>query len=107
MYLKSQSFQLSRKSPALLNEALQVLDMKEVHLMTFGRNRMGYLLNACSQALNLLLPTSANLKIEERSSFLSIKSMIIMHVLAEMEELFLKKFLRMLDGDNSLIIECH
>ena len=33
--------------------------------------------------------------------------MIIMHVLADMEELFLKKFLWLLDGDDGLIIECH
>ena len=38
---------------------------------------------------------------------MSPKSMIIMPDLAEMEELFLKKFLRLLDGDNGLIIGCH
>ena len=104
-------FQLSRKSLALLNEALKVMDMKEVHLMTFYPTRMAYLLTACSQAVHLLLPIcdvirSADLKTEGRSSFMSLKSMIIMHVLADMEELLLQKFL-LLDGDNSLIIEYH
>ena len=39
-------FQLSRKSLALLNETLQMLDMKEVHLMTFCSSCMAYFLNA-------------------------------------------------------------
>ena len=43
-------FHLNGKSQVLLNEALQVLDMKEVHLMTFCPTRMAYLLTACSQA---------------------------------------------------------
>lgn len=73
-------FQLCRKSLALLNEALQVLDMKEIHLMTFCSTCMAYLLTVCSQVVHLLLPicdvmTSANLKTEERSSFTLLQGM--------------------------------
>ena len=85
----------SRKCLVLLNEALQVLYMKKVPLMTFFPTCVAYLLTICSQAVHLLLPicdimTSADLKIEEKSSFKSPKSMIIMYVLADMEELLLK-----------------
>ena len=102
-------FQLSGKGLALLNETLQVLGMKKVHLMTFYPTCMTYLPTACLQAAHVQLTicdvmTSADLK---RSSFMSPKSMIIMHVLADVRELCLKKFLRLLDGDNGLIIECH
>ena len=101
---------VTRKRVAVLNEALQVLDMKEVHLITFCPTRMTCLLTACSQVVHFLLPicgvmTSADLKAEERSSVMSPKSMIIMHILADMQELFLKKFLQLLDGDKGLIIE--
>ena len=105
-------FQLSGKGLALLNETLQMLGMKKVHLMTFYPTCMTYLPTACLQAVHLQLSicdvmTSADLKTEERSSFMSPKSMIIMHVLADVRELCLKKFLRPLDGDNGLIIDCH
>ena len=105
-------FQLSRKNLALLNEALQVLNVKEVQLMIFFSINMVYLLTAYLQAVHLVLPicdvmASADLKRGERLSFTSLISMIIMHVLADMEELFLKRFLQLLDGDKGSITECH
>ena len=89
--------QLSGKSLTSLKEALQVLDMKEVHLMTFYPTSIAGFLTTCSQTVHLLLPicdvmTLADLKIDERSSFMSPKSMINMHVLADMDELFLRRY---------------
>ena len=65
------------------------------------------LLTSCASLITYLWHYDIS-QLENRGkviSFMSPKSMIIMHVLADMQELFLKKFLRMLDGDNGLIIE--
>ena len=78
-------FQLSGKSTSLLNDALEVLEMKSIHMMTFCPTRMCYLLSACAQVVNLLVPscdvlTSAGIKKEERDYILSPKSMIVLHL---------------------------
>ena len=81
-------FQQSGKSSCLLNEALGMLDMKTVHIMSFCPTRMAYLLYACAQVVDLLLPicdilTSSGIRKDESDIFLSPKSMIIMHLLAD------------------------
>ena len=60
-------FQLSGKSTALLNVALEMVDMKTIHMMT-------YLLTASAQIVNLLVLlcdalATANIR-EERSLFI-------------------------------------
>ena len=50
-------FQISGKSLDLLNEALHVLEMKSLHLMTFCPIQMSYLLTAAAaQSVKLLVP---------------------------------------------------
>lgn len=105
-------FQLSGKSTALLNEALDVLEMKSIHMMTFCPTRMSYLLSAAKQSVNLLAPicdvlATADIKADARDCFMSPKSMIVMHLLADLENVFLKNYLRVLDGDHGLITECY
>ena len=51
--------------------------------------------------------TTANLKPEENPTFISPKGMIILHLLADLESVFLKYFLKMLDKDNSLIMSVY
>ena len=73
---------------------------------------MSYLLTAAAQSVKLLVQVydilaSAGIKPEERDSFMSPKSMIVMHLLADLEAVFLKNYLRVLDEDSGLIIECY
>lgn len=49
-------FQLSRKSLALLNETLDILGMKSVHLMTFCATKMYYLLMTYKQVVDFPAP---------------------------------------------------
>ena len=105
-------FQLSGKSTALLNEALDVLDMKSIHMMTFCPTRMSYILSASAKTVALLVPVcdvlaTANIKPEERSSFMSPKFMIILHLLADFEDIFLKYYLKILDAEAGLIISAY
>ena len=55
---------------------------------------MMYLLTSCSQSVELLVPlcdvlVTLDLKKEQRDYFMSTKSMSIMHILANLEPVFL------------------
>ena len=98
-------FQISGKSLTLLNEALPVLEMMSTNLMTFCPIWMSYLVTAAAQSVKLLSPifdllASAGIRPE-----VSLKPIIVMHLLADLEPLFLKNYLKMLNGDSGLIIE--
>ena len=49
-------FQLSGRSIVMLNYALEGLDMKTVHMMSFSPKRMSYILTACKQTVVNLVP---------------------------------------------------
>ena len=48
---------------------------------------------------------SCDIKKENASYFLSPKCIANMHILGDVEEVFMEKFIRRLDGDNSVIID--
>ena len=105
-------FQKSGKSTSLLNEALDQLDMKQLHLVSFCPTRMAYLLSACIQVVNMIVPfsdvlTTADIRVEERDTFLSPKSLCILHLLADLEPIFQKDYLKILDLDDSTIITAY
>ena len=72
--------------------------------------RMGYILTSskrCTELLVLLADVLASydIKKENASYFLSPKCIAIMHILGDVEEVFMEKFIRRLDGDSSVIID--
>ena len=86
-------FQESGKSACLLNEALGMQDMKTLRMMSFCLTRVAYLLCACAQVVDLLLPicdvlASDGIRKEESDIFLSPKSMIIMHFVSWLRTCF-------------------
>jgi len=86
------------------NEALQIFELKPIHLMTFCPTRMNYLLQACEQVIKILVAVcdvlaTADIKKEERSYFMSPKGIIMMHLLADLEPVFIKDYFRKLDVD--------
>ena len=103
-------FQNSGKSTAALNAVLVVMHMKKVHMVSFCPTRMAYLLTSCAQGVELLGPVcdvliTLDVKKEQRDYFLGPESMIIMHILADVEPVFKKNFLKVLDTDDCLIID--
>ena len=70
---------------------------------------MMYILSACKLTVNNFLPiyvlASADIKKDERSIKMPPQFMITLHLLADLECVFGKHYLRLLDGDHSLIIE--
>ena len=103
-------FKNSGKSLSLLNDALRLLEMKQMKALTWCPTRMGYLLTSSKRSVELLVPlsdvlASCDIKSEFASYFLSPKCMAIMHILGDVESVFMEKFIRRLDGDNSVIID--
>ena len=83
-----QNFKLRRKSTCLLNQTLEIMDMKP-----FCPTRMSYILSASAQIVNMHAPirdvlSSADIKREERDQSMSPKGLIITHSLAELEAVF-------------------
>ena len=106
----SKHFKNSGKSHSLLNDAIKQLQMKPIRAMTWCPTRMGNLLTSSKRSTELLVPlsdvlASCNIKKEEATYFMSPKCLGIMHTLADVEKVFMKGFIRRLDGDNSLIID--
>ena len=71
---------------------------------------MGCILTSSKRCTELLVPladalASCDIKKENASYFLSPKCIAIMHILGDVEEVFMEKFIRLLDGDNSVIID--
>ena len=49
-------FSMSPKSPELLNNALNVLEQNDIHLLVWGGTRMAGFLDACKQSSAILVP---------------------------------------------------
>ena len=105
-------FKASGKSTSSLNDQLAIMGLKKIHLFSFCPTRMAYLLICCKQSVNLLVPlcdvmTTLDLKKEQRDYFMSPRSMFVMHILADLDPIFKKELLKVLDGDDGLIINSY
>ena len=90
-------FKLNRKSTHLLNEDLEIMDLKAVHIIKLCPNRMSYILSASTQIVNMLVPicdvlSSADIQREERDQFTSQKGLIITDLWPDLEAVFVKTF---------------
>ena len=102
----------SGKSTCALNEIIDVMGMKKVHMVFFCPTRMAYLLTADAHSVKLLVPlcqvlVTLDVKKEQRDVFLTPKSMFVMHALADLEKPFQKQFLKALDTDQSIAIDVY
>ena len=87
-------FQPSGNSTFLLNEALEMMEIKSVHMVSCP-TRMSYLLSAASEIVRLLVPlcdvlATANMEEEHRDLFMLPTGMILIHLLADLKDIFFK-----------------
>ena len=97
----------SGKSTCALNEIIDVMGMKKVHMISFCPTRMAYILTAAAHSVKLLVPlcnvlVTLDVKKEQRDIFLTPKSMFVLHARADLEKPFQKQFLQALDTDQSI-----
>ena len=103
-------FKLSGKSTSLLNDTLEIMEMKPIRLMIWCPTRMANLLDSCSCTVEMLVPLCDTLvfcaiKKEETTYFMSPMCFNILHLMADLLGLFIGSFLRKLDTDDALLIE--
>ena len=103
-------FKLSGKSSSALNDALEVMEMKPLKAMFWCPTRMANILTASKRAVEILFPicdvlTTANIKAEQAAYFLSPTCMILLHLMADLEPIFVNKFLRKLDTNDATLFE--
>ena len=103
-------FKQSGKSSALLNNALEFLVMKPLKAMVWCPSRMANLLTCSSRTVDILFPlcdvlTTADVKREESMYFLSPTAFSILHLMADLDTVFVSRFLRKLDTDGATIFE--
>ena len=92
-------FQLSGKSTHLLNEAPSNLEIKKIHKVTWYPPCMSYFLSACKLTVDNLIAicgilVSADIKKEERAYIMGPQSINFLHILADLESVFGKSYLR-------------
>ena len=105
-------YQLSGKSTSILNAALEAMDMKPVHMMTWCPTRMSNLLTSSAQTVENLFPicdtlASCDIKVENREYFMSPKGLMTLHLLADLEHVFVPSLLRKVDRDQTFIVEVY
>ena len=103
-------FKLSGKSLASLQQCLEIMDMKPFKLMTWCPTRMANPLECSARILKMLFPicdmlAATGVKEEEASYFLSPNCLSILHMIADLEEVFVSTFLRNLDTDEATLFD--
>ena len=103
-------FKLSGNSSALLQQCLEIMAMKAFKLMTWCPARMANLLECSARTVKILFPicdmlATTGVKEGEASYFLSPICLSILHMMTDLEEVFVSKFLRKLDTDEATLFD--
>ena len=103
-------FQLSGKSSSLLNDALLIMEMKQLKTITWSPTRMGNIITSSKRTVEILFPlvdtlTSTNIKPEESAYFLTPTCQTLLHLMADLEPVFMQQFLRRLDTNDATLFE--
>ena len=83
-------FQLSGKTSSILNNALEIMEMKLLKAVTWSPTRMGNVVTSSQQTVDILFPladtlASTNIKPDERAYFLSPTCMTLLRLMADLE----------------------
>ena len=101
-------FKLSGKSSALLQQCLEIMAMKAFKLTTWCPARMANLLECSARTVKILFPicdmlATTGVKEGEASYFLSPTCLNILHMMADLKEFLVSKFLRKPDTDEATL----
>ena len=105
-------FSMSPKSTELLNNALNVLEQNDIHMLVWGGTRMAGFLDGCKQSSSILvlfLDTLIVGKIreEEAAFILSAKGLFTLELFADLHPLFSNHYLHSVDSDKVLSCEVY
>ena len=105
-------FSLSAKSTEMLNNALDMLDQNNIHMLVWGSTRMSGFLDGCKQASSILVPfldtiIAGNIRQEEAAYILSPKGLFVLQLFADLHPIFADQYLHCVDTDKVLSCEVY
>ena len=101
-------FECSIKNKELLDEAMEILELTPLHLLSWCQTRMGHFLKAC-KVFNEMLPAvydtmyTKGIRIDERDLLFTASNIFILKLLAEIQPEFDKGYLRKADKSSLLV----
>ena len=100
-------FSMSPKSTDILNNALNVLEQHNIHMLVWGGTRMAGFINACKQASAILVPfrdtlIAGNIREEEAAVILSAKGLFTLELFSDLHPIFANHYLHCVDSDTIL-----
>ena len=94
------------KSTELLNNALDVIEQNDIHMLVWVGTRMAGFLDACKQSSAILVPFLNTLiagKIQEEAAFiLSPKGLSTLELFSDLDSIFANQYLHCVDSDRVL-----
>ena len=101
-------FELSTKSKEQLDACIKILNLRQIHLISWSGTRMAHFVSACSQFVKLLPAVydtmySTNIKKEERDTLFKVENIFTIVLLSDLTPFFKENFLRSMDKDILLI----
>ena len=94
---------MSPKSTELLNNALDVLEQNDIHMLVWGGTKMAGFLDACKHSSAILVPFLDTLitgKIQEAAAFiLSGKGLFTLELFSDPHSIFVNQYLHCIDSD--------
>ena len=102
----------SSKSMEILDEACDILELNNVHILNWGSKKMAGFLDACVQSSHIIAPfldTFVNWKIwEDETKFIvSPQDVLLLQLFADLYPVFVNRYLHWVDSDEVLICEVH
>lgn len=101
-------FESSIKNKDLLDEAMEILELQPLHLMSWCQTRMGHFLKAC-KIMDEMLPAvydamfTKGIRVEERDLLFTAKNIYIIKLLADIQPSYENGYLRKADKSNLLV----
>ena len=96
----------------MLNNALDMLDQNNIHMLVWGSTRMSGFLDGCKQASSILVPfldtiIAGNIRQEEAAYILSPKGLFVLQLFADLHPIFADQYLHCVDTDKVLSCEVY
>ena len=100
-------FATSCKSKELLDEAIKMLELKEIHLLSSCSTRMAHFLTACVSFNEIIIPVydtmfTNNLRKEERDNLFTAENIYMVKLMCDINEIFYVEYLQKIDVNNAL-----
>ena len=105
-------FANSIKNKERLDECMRILDLTPLNLISWCQTRMAHFLTACT-VFDTNLPalydsmSTLDIRVEEREQLFTAMSIYVLKVVASLEPVFMKTYLRASDKSNLLVSESY